>query len=46
MKQFLYNKICDKLIQKNIDRQINDAIKYSEDSSFPETKEITDNVYG
>ena len=42
----LINKEDVLTIQKNINRQINDAIKYSEDSSFPETKEITDNVYG
>ena len=42
----LINKEDVVTIQKDIDSQINDAIKYSEDSSFPGTKEITDNVYG
>jgi TPP-dependent pyruvate/acetoin dehydrogenase alpha subunit len=33
-------------INDEVDNKINEAIKYSEKSSFPDTSEITEEVYG
>ena len=33
-------------IQKTVDKEIEDAIKYSENSEFPDTSEIVENIYG
>ena len=33
-------------IKKQVDLEIKDAIKYSENSKFPDKSEITDGVYG
>ena len=45
LEKKLSNDIVD-IIKKKVETEINNAVKFAEDSNFPAEKEIYDNVYG